>query len=155
MHVSLVPRYRPTVEPAEPWWAAGSSRLGQTPPDVVMFDRGLLVNPTAPVVWNRGCPPGYFAQFVPPGAEGAVKVGETNWVRCRLLSTATPGTIARESGPSPSERVLIFAGEAARRVQESLQAAGEALKPGLTFLSWFLAAGIAVAVAGVVLVVRK
>jgi len=85
------------------------------PDDVLPFDPSLQANPTAPLLWNRGCPPGYFAQFV--GAEFfdasvipvrvVVAIPDTatsnNYVRCRLMATTDAGTIQAESGTTWQE----------------------------------------------------
>lgn len=48
--------------------------------------------------YNAGCPIGYFAQIVPPGAVDATDYGSpTSGIRCRLVVTATPETMVDEA----------------------------------------------------------
>lgn len=48
--------------------------------------------------YNAGCPPGYFAEIVPPNAVDATEYGSpTSGIRCRLVATATPETMVAEA----------------------------------------------------------
>ncbi len=95
------------------------------PVDVVPWDAQQLANPAA-AGFNRGCPAGYFAQFVAPGTAGAVDYGNPSaWARCRRLATSNARTIAEESGPTGLEQTLIHVADAAEGFVGGLRDVGE------------------------------
>lgn len=77
--------------------------------DIVPFDTALPYTDRGDNLQiNRGCPPGYFAQFVPAGTRGAVFVQipdlvQGSYMRCRLMATTTPQTQAEETGQSAAQ----------------------------------------------------
>jgi hypothetical protein len=60
--------------------------------------------------WNRGCPPGYFAQFVGIGEPLATPISTTAAVRCRLIEGITAADVQKESGVTEREAGEIIAG---------------------------------------------
>lgn len=72
--------------------------------DFVTWDPSLLQQPDAAVYWNRGCPPGYFAEFVSPTFVAPDGTRPTDYgnpasrVICRAVATTTPDTIVDETG---------------------------------------------------------
>lgn len=74
----------------------------------VAWDASLSQQPDHAVYWQRGCPLGYYAQFVAPGTEGAAPSPSGNpsiWVRCRLMPQTQEEMQAQrdESGTSWAE----------------------------------------------------
>lgn len=86
------------------------------------------------VEWNRGCPSGYFPQFVAPGAEAAQEYRPGMAVRCRALATLTPTTIAEESGLSWEEYAGVVVDAAGDTAGDLYEAAQE----GARLASWLL-----------------
>lgn len=84
--------------------------LGTTddpPAESLPYDPAMPFDRPGAVV-NRGCPPGYFAQFMPSGAGGSVYVSipglvQGSWMRCRLMATTTVQTNAQESGQQATQ----------------------------------------------------
>ena len=62
-----------------------------------------LDRPDSSNVWNRSCPPGYFAQFVGPDQADAAQYAPGKFIRCRLAATSTDGTIWEEGGQVAGE----------------------------------------------------
>ena len=61
--------------------------------------------------YNRGCPVGYFAQFVPPGSVASSPSPSGNplvAIRCRRIDTTTPETLRDESGISAEEALGVL-----------------------------------------------
>jgi hypothetical protein len=105
-----------------------------TAADLLLYDFGRPY--PHEVEWNRGCPAGYFPQFVAPGAEAAQEYRPGMAVRCRRLDTLTPTTIAEESGLSWEEYagvVIDAAGDTAGDLYHAAQA-------GARLASWLLPA---------------
>ncbi len=54
------------------------------------WDATLLLNPDAGVAINRGCPPGYIAEFVAPGTPMSIVYDPARpaggWLRCRMVA---------------------------------------------------------------------
>lgn len=87
----------------EPW-----SLESGVQPDIIPWDPSLPY-PMRGVDVNRGCPDGYFAQFVGIGEPGAVAIpGKTYALRCRLMQTSTAQTIQEESGTTATENLAIY-----------------------------------------------
>lgn len=54
---------------------------------VILSWSALAPFPARSRVWNTGCPPGYFAEFVPREAPGATPLDNgVEGVRCRLVT---------------------------------------------------------------------
>lgn len=110
-------------------------------PITVPYDETRTVNPSA-VGDNKGCPPGYFCEYLPPGWFGGpdVKV-------CRRfdleIGGGNPAVLASETGPSLYESTVINLAAAAETVVS-------AVTPAFT---WALV-GLA-AVAGIMLFGRR
>jgi hypothetical protein len=76
-----------TIPPSSPSEVSG--------PMVVAFDPAL---PYAEhLADNRGCPDGYFAQYVEPNGVDYQPPGKSYALRCRLIATSTAETIQEES----------------------------------------------------------
>jgi len=74
-------------------------------------------DPTMPydgVGYNRGCPPGYFAQFVPAGEEDSsqppsiIVPGGPTAIRCRMIEGYTDIVNANESGQVSADSWLNY-----------------------------------------------
>jgi hypothetical protein len=67
-------------------------------PDVLPYDPALPFSSRSNV-YNRGCPPGTFCEWVPLNAPGAVDVGNPDYgVQCRSLASTTPDLLVSEAG---------------------------------------------------------
>jgi len=87
----------------EPW-----SLESGVKPDIIPWDPSLPYAMRGVDV-NRGCPDGYFAQFVGIGEPSAVTVpGKTYALRCRLMQTSNAQTIQEESGTTAAENLAIY-----------------------------------------------
>lgn len=80
----------------------GLGSLRDAEPDIMPYDPTLPYDRPGAVI-NRGCPDGYFAQFVEAGSPGAVFVQipdlvQGSYMRCRLMATTTAQTNAEETG---------------------------------------------------------
>lgn len=82
---------------------------------VLPFDDTLAANP-AGLGDNRGCPPGYFCEYVFPGWWSSAAYAR----RCRLLDRqiATDGgvTLEAETGPGLVDQTVIAMADASRTV---------------------------------------
>ncbi len=62
------------------------------------WDPTLLLNPDAGVAVNRGCPPGFIAEFVAAGTPMAVVYDPAQpsggWLRCRMVDPTSPRDLA-------------------------------------------------------------
>lgn len=104
--------------------------------DVASYSSGALVvtfDPSLPYDkpeggYNRGCPPGYFAEFVGVGEAGSTPLGggSTTAVRCRLVEGTTAADIQRETGTTTSETVGVVTGA----IGDTMRQLGEKLKNG-------------------------
>lgn len=88
----------------------GSLRDGE--PEILPYDATLPYERSGALI-NRGCPDGYFAQFVPSGTPGAVYVQipelvQGSYMRCRLMATTTAQTNAEETGQLAAESWYNF-----------------------------------------------
>lgn len=134
------------------------SGLGQAP-DVVVWDPQLLVQPDHPVLFQRGCPEGYFSEFVAPGSSGAqpyprsmltgnpadTELSQSMWVRCRLSATTTPDTLIAETGLSPSEAIQVYTGAVADTIAQIPQNILKTLGTGIEIGKWLVVGLVAVA----------
>ncbi len=124
--------------------------LGQAArlPDVVAWDPSLLTQPDHPVLFQRGCPADYFSEFVAPGTSGAKpyplsmiggdpnQLSQGTWVRCRLMATTTPETLAAETGLSPSETLQVFTGAAEDTIEQIPERVRRAVEVAFDFSKW-------------------
>lgn len=92
--------------------------FGDTPPDpeVLPFDPTLPYTRTDNMMINRGCPVGYFAQFVPAGTDSAVFVQIPNlvqgsYIRCRKMAGYTSAVNAAETGQAAAQSWYTFTNE--------------------------------------------
>lgn len=98
--------------------------------DIRPWDPSLTTTSGRQPVQNNGCPDGYFAQFVAIGEPGAVAVpGRGYALRCRLMASSTPETIAHESGISTSEAIAVYTDA----IKDTARQVGQA---GARLLSW-------------------
>jgi hypothetical protein len=78
------------------------------------WDRSLSSNPDTPLVYNKGCQPGYGAEFVAAGQPMAVAYDPAapsgTWIRCRAIANVTAAAIASETGTSFAEELGIYEG---------------------------------------------
>lgn len=86
------------------------------------WDSTLSANPSAALQYNRGCSPGYGAEFVAPGQPMAISYNPSNpnqaWIRCRWVANVTAADIAAETGSSAAETVGIFTGAVSDTVSQ-------------------------------------
>src|SRR5713226_1182215 len=83
--------------------------IGQAPDDLLIYDFSKQANPSASDEWNRGCPVGFFAQFVGPGEPQAAPYGNpAAWVRCRRVATTDAATIEQESAVTAQEQLDVY-----------------------------------------------
>lgn len=81
--------------------------------------------------FNRGCPPGYFAQFVPVGADDSsqpppfVEGGPTA-IRCRYIEGYTPAVNADETGQAAADSWAGYLQE----IDEAVGAVGDTFEFG-------------------------
>jgi hypothetical protein len=89
------------------------------------WDRSLSSNPDTPLVYNKGCQPGYGAEFVAAGQPMAVPYDPAapsgTWIRCRAIANVTAAAIASETGTSFAEEVGIYTGAVGDTVSQVTQ----------------------------------
>jgi hypothetical protein len=108
----------------------------------VVFDPSL---PYDGIGYNRGCPPGYFAQFVAAGEADAtqpprvVVMGGPTAIRCRIIEGYTPQVNAVETGQAEAESWNNFVEE----VGNVAASVGENVGWGLGTIAPWLLAGLA------------
>jgi hypothetical protein len=55
--------------------------------------------PSRAPVWNQGCPPGYFCEWVPRGTPGAADYGNPDYgLLCRSVESVTPDALVADAG---------------------------------------------------------
>ncbi len=105
------------------------TEVSDSTPVTVEFDPALSVNPSA-IGDNKGCPPGYFCEYVPAGWGGTGKV-------CRRFDAAIgqgdTAVLADETGPGLLDSTLI-------NVAAASAAVVSAVTPTFTWLLVGLAA---------------
>lgn len=106
------------------------TEMPDSTPVTVEFDPTLQANPSASLEDNRGCPPGYFCEYVPGTFNWAVKV-------CRRFDAAIgqgdTSIVASETGPGLLDATLI-------NVAAASAAVVSAVTPTVTWLLVGLAA---------------
>lgn len=83
---------------------------------VILFDASLPY--TEHQGYNRGCPPGYAAEFVGIGQPLATPINATTAVRCRLIEGITAAEIAAETGVTVGEAANVVTGAVGDTVQQ-------------------------------------
>ena len=113
--------------------------LDPAAPDTLPYDFSHQANPDAGDEPNRGCPVGYFAQYVGPGEPDAAPSGNpAAWIRCRKVASSTAATVQQESAITPDEQLGIYTGalaDTARQIGAALPSIGKGLVVGLVALA--------------------
>ena len=93
--------------------------------DFLPWDPSGQQNPDALNVWNKGCPVGYFCEFVSPtfvAPDGTLPVDYGNPVSraiCRLAATTTPDTVVQESGTTWTDTLNNFNDAITKTLQQA------------------------------------
>lgn len=110
------------------------------PDSFVTWDPTLLSNPTGPIGYNRGCPPGYFAELVPAGSDFGQAIDPANpggnWVRCKFYGGYNAGDVAATQSEARGRAIGDTVGDITGAVSDTLGTSGRAgaqtVKDGLT-----------------------
>ena len=118
--------------------------LDPAAPDILPYDFSHQANPDAGDEQNRGCPVGYFAQYVGPGEPDAAPSGNpAAWIRCRKVASSTAQTIQDESAITAQEQLDIYRKaieDTVRQFGAGLPSFGRGLVVGLVAIAVILVA---------------